>query len=234
MAFLSQRRRQPEVMDQADLDPARHVRALRGLSRINFWSGSARILWPPLAALARRLGRPLHVLDLATGGGDVPLRLARRARREGLPFQIEGCDVSPVAVAHARKSAERAGLEVRFFLHDALHGEMPAGFDAVVSSLFLHHLGEEEAVAFLRRMAQVAGHLVLVNDLVRSLPGLALAHLATRLLTTSGVVHTDGPRSVEGAFTCAEVLTLAERAGLDGVTVARRWPCRYLLQWSRP
>jgi hypothetical protein len=139
-----------------------------------------------------------------------------------------------VAVAHARQAAERAGLAVRFFLHDAVHSHPLEGCDAAVSSLFLHHLSEEDAVAFLRRMAGAARHLVLVNDLVRSLPGLALAHLATRLLTTSGVVHTDGPRSVEGAFTCAEILTLAERAGLAGATVVRRWPCRFLLQWGRP
>jgi hypothetical protein len=80
--FLSQRRRRPEVMDQPGLSPPRHARALRGLARINFWSGSAGILWRPLAALCRRPDtQHLRVLDLATGGGDVPIRLWRRARR---------------------------------------------------------------------------------------------------------------------------------------------------------
>ncbi len=83
--FTSQRRCVPEVMDQPDLDPRLHAQALQGLARLNFWSGSARILWPPLSALARRLRpRPLRVLDLATGGGDVPVRLWRRASRAGL------------------------------------------------------------------------------------------------------------------------------------------------------
>ena len=44
----SLRQRQPEIMDQPDLRPARHVGALHGLARVNFWSGSAGILWPPL------------------------------------------------------------------------------------------------------------------------------------------------------------------------------------------
>jgi SAM-dependent methyltransferase len=233
--FLSQRRRRPEVMDQPGLSPPRHARALRGLARINFWSGSAGILWRPLADLSRRAGSGrLRVLDLATGGGDVPIRLWRRARRAGLSWEVEGCDLSPVAVEHARAGAARAGAEVRFFVHDALHGPALTGYDAVLSSLFLHHLDEEQAVAFLRRMAGAAGRLVLVNDLARSWTGLALAHLGTRLLTTSSVVHTDGPRSVAGAFTPAEALTLAERAGLTGATVSRHWPCRYLLEWRRP
>jgi 2-polyprenyl-3-methyl-5-hydroxy-6-metoxy-1,4-benzoquinol methylase len=195
-------------------------------------SGSAGILWPPLAALARALSRPIRVLDLATGGGDVPIRLWHKARRAGLPLAIEGCDVSPVAVAYATRQAERHGADVRFFKADALAGDLPAGYDAVVCSLFLHHLTDEQAIALLRRMAS-AGRLVLVNDLVRSRAGLLLARVGTRLLSLSPVVHVDGPRSVEGAFTIAEARGLAERAGLHGAIVTRRWPCRFLLTWHR-
>ena len=56
MAFLTslrQRRCQPEMMDDPQLDPARHVQALACLARINSLSGSARILWGGLVALAR-------------------------------------------------------------------------------------------------------------------------------------------------------------------------------------
>jgi Methyltransferase domain len=228
------RRLRPEVMDQPGLDPGRHRQALRGLGRINFWSGSAGTLWPPLAALARASPRPVRALDLATGGGDVPIRLWHRARRAGLPLTVEGCDVSPVAVEHATRQAERRGAGVRFFVADALAGDLPGGYEAVFCSLFLHHLTEEQAAGLLRRMAAAAGRLVLVNDLVRGRAGLLLARVGTRLLSRSPVVHVDGPRSVEGAFTIAEARALAERAGLAGATVERRWPCRFLLNWVRP
>ena len=56
MGLLSRRRRRPEVMDQPRPEPARHVRALRGLARINYFSGSAGILWRPLEALGREPG----------------------------------------------------------------------------------------------------------------------------------------------------------------------------------
>jgi SAM-dependent methyltransferase len=238
MPFLpnvGHRRRQPEIMDQPGLDRRRHVQALRGLERINFWSRSAGILWPSLAELARQTpGRPTRVLDVASGAGDVPRRLWRRARRAGLALDIDGCDVSPEAVAHARERAADQGVPVRFFVHDALAGPLPAGHDAVVCSLFLHHLDEEQAVDLLRRMAAAAGRLVLVNDLVRSRIGWLMAYLGTRVLSRSDVVHTDGPLSVEGAFTVAEARALAERAGLAGARVVRRWPCRFLLSWRRP
>ena len=235
MTSLRQRRRLPEIMDQPDLRPARHVKALHGLARVNFMSGSAGILWRPLADLARRLGRPIRVLDVGAGGGDVPLRLWRRARRAGLVFRIDGCDLSPVAVEHALNAAVAAGAAaaVQFFVKDVLQGPALPGYDAVTCSLFLHHLGDEEAVAFLRWAAATAAHQVLVNDLERSALGLALAHVAVRVLTTSDVVHVDGPRSVESAFTRKEAHDMAERAGLHGAVVKWRWPFRYLLMWSR-
>jgi SAM-dependent methyltransferase len=228
------RRHQPEVMDQPGLDPRLHRQALAGLRRINFWGRSAGILWPPLAAAARAVGpRPLRVLDLASGGGDVPIRLWHKARRAGLPIVVAGCDVSPVAVEHAAGEAKRRRAEVRFFQADAFDDELPAGYDAVVCSLFLHHLTEDQAAGLLRRMAAAAGRLVLVNDLVRNRPGLLMAWVATRLLSRSPVVHVDGPRSIQGAFTVEEARGLAERAGLSGATVERRWPCRFLLTWVR-
>jgi SAM-dependent methyltransferase len=222
-------------MDQPDLDTARHAAALRGLARINRVSGSDRILWPPLAALARTLGgRPLRVLDVATGAGDVPIRLARRARRAGVALELAACDRSSTALDHARQSADRHSVSIRLFPIDALADSLPDGFDAVICSLFLHHLTAADAVSLLRRMADAAGRLVLVNDLRRSAGGLLLAHLACRLLTRSPVVHTDGPRSVAAAFTPAELAGLAADAGLAGAAVARRWPCRMLLSWHRP
>jgi SAM-dependent methyltransferase len=228
------RRLQPEVMDQPGLDPRLHRQALAGLRRINFWSASAGILWPPLAVQARAVApRSLRVLDLAGGGGDVAIRLWHRARRAALAMVVAGCDVSPFAVEHAAGEARRRGADVRFFQADALADELPADYDAVVCSLFLHHLTEEQAVGLLRKMAAAAGRLVLVNDLVRSRLGLLLAWTGTRLLSRSPVVHVDGPRSIHGAYTIEEARHLAERAGLSGATVERRWPCRFLLSWVR-
>jgi SAM-dependent methyltransferase len=232
---VRRRLRRPELMDQPDLDPRLHVEALRGLERINLLSGSARILWPTLERLARASGADgVRVLDVATGAGDVPIRLWLRARRAGLRLHIDGCDRSGCAIAHARRRAEERQADVHFFEWDALSGPLPRGYDALVSSLFLHHLEEGQAADLLGRMATAARRLLLINDLERSRAGLLLAYIGTHILSASPVVHTDGPLSVAAAFTRDEVLALAARAGLAGATVRRRWPFRFLLTWSRP
>jgi SAM-dependent methyltransferase len=220
-------------MDQPDLEERLLRGALCGLERINRWSGSAGTLWRPIRALARRVREPLRLLDVATGAGDVPLALWRKARRRGVALRVEGCDFSPGAVAHARRRAAEVGADVYFFKWDAAAGPLPEGYDVLTSSLFLHHLDEGPAVDLLRRMGRAAGRLVLVNDLRRGLGGLLLAHVATRLLSASPVVHRDGPRSVVAAFTPTEARDLARQAGLEGACVVRRWPCRFLLTWSK-
>ena len=185
---IADRVREPEVMDRPDLDATKHRRALAGLARLNRLSGSVGIIWPSIAKLCAQLGRPISVLDLATGGGDIPLGLWQRTRRNGLQLEICGVDLSPRAVEIAQSRAEKAGAAVRFAVLQALTEELPSGFDIVMCSLFLHHLNREEAVTLLAKMATTARHMVLVNDLVRSRRGLILAHLAARLLTMSSVV----------------------------------------------
>jgi 2-polyprenyl-3-methyl-5-hydroxy-6-metoxy-1,4-benzoquinol methylase len=222
-------------MDQPGLEEGRHWHALRGLARINFWSGSARILWPSVYRLAREIAPArLRLLDVASGGGDVPIRLWHKARQAGVTLEIEGCDISPRAVDYAQRQADHAGARVRFFVWDALGTWLPRPYHIVTSCLFLHHLDEDHAIALLRRLAAIAHRMILVNDLVRSRAGFLLAYVGTRLLSTSPVVHTDGPRSVEAAFTRHEALALARRAGLTDAKVEARWPCRFLLTWHRP
>jgi 2-polyprenyl-3-methyl-5-hydroxy-6-metoxy-1,4-benzoquinol methylase len=237
MAFfvsLSQRNKQPELMDQPDLAAAAHNHALHALARINWLSGSARILWPALRRLAEeKRGQPLRVLDIATGGGDVPICLHQRAQRTGLVVQFSGVDVSPTAIDHARQRAEQAGAAVTFFTHDALRGSLPDDYDVIMSSLFLHHLERDQAIDLLRRMGQATRSMVLINDLIRSRSGYCLAWLGARVLTRSHVVHVDGPRSVAGAFTISEACQLADAAGLHGAGASWRWPFRFLLQWRR-
>ncbi len=221
-------------MDDPRLDGDLHQAALRGLSRLNYLSGSARTIWPPLAALARQLGRQqLRVLDVASGAGDVPVRLWRRSRRAGLHLEIHGVDVSPRAIEFAARRAAAEQAAVHFSILDVLAGPLPEGFDVVTCSLFLHHLAEEQGVLLLQAMAKATKHLVLVNDLRRSAAGLALAHLAAWALSGSDVVRVDGARSVRAAFTVREATAMARAAGLKGAIVERRWPLRFLLSWER-
>ncbi len=157
----------------------------------------------------------MRVLDIATGAGDIPIALYRMARRRNLPIEFTGCDLSPRAVEFARRRAAAVNADVQFFQHDAVAKELPEDFDAILCSLFLHHLADDEAARMLARMARASRRLVVVNDLERSTPALWLTYAATRLATRSAIVRVDGPLSVRAAFTVDEVAALAARGRFD-------------------
>jgi SAM-dependent methyltransferase len=220
-------------MDSPHLDESRHRQALDALDRINWISRAAAHIWADIRRLqAAPEGGTLRVLDLACGGGDVVLALERCARRHGVDLEVRGCDASPVAVQRAVEKAASAGSSAEFFRLDVLREPLPEDADVVCSTLFLHHLDEAEAVGLLRKMAAAARRMVVVQDLARSRSGLVLACLGVYLLTRSDVARVDGPISARAAFTPAEALQLASRAGLEA-TARRCWPRRYNLVWEK-
>lgn len=232
---LSKRNRQPEVMDSPDLPADRLTATLDGLSLVNAVTLSQRIIWPDIkATLARNPGRPVRILDVACGGGDFLIRLHKRARRRSLPLVLSGCDISPVAVEHARHTAQNAGTEIEFFQHDATRDPLPENYDMILCSLFLHHLDEPEAIAFLKDATAKAKDRVVVHDLIRSPLSYWFARIGTRFLLLNDICRDDGARSVEGAFTREEAKQLAHDAGLEDAVVVPKFPFRYLIRWVRP
>jgi 2-polyprenyl-3-methyl-5-hydroxy-6-metoxy-1,4-benzoquinol methylase len=177
--------------------------------------------------------RPLRVLDIATGSADLPIRLAQRARSAQLPIQFSACDLSPTALEVAAQAAAKANVSIEFFPLDAVSDPIPADFDVIMVSLFLHHLSDEQIVQLLAKLAKATLRLILVNDLVRSWWNFGTVFLATRLLSRSSVVHFDGPASVRAVFTKAELIELAAQAGLTNATVRSQFPARWLLVWRK-
>jgi 2-polyprenyl-3-methyl-5-hydroxy-6-metoxy-1,4-benzoquinol methylase len=229
------RQQQPELMDDPGLDQQTHRHALDGLRRINWLSQTDTAIWTAISfVLSKRVhGRTISVLDVASGGGDLAIGLARRFQQAGIPAHIQGCDISPTAIEYAEEKARAANVSsVEFLCCNALEDAFPfESYDIVMSSLFLHHLSQSDAVRLLSRMKAVTRQLLLVDDLRRTGIGYWLAWLGCRILTRCHVVHYDGPVSVAGAFTSSEAVSMALSAGLSTASVTNHWPQRFLLSW---
>jgi 2-polyprenyl-3-methyl-5-hydroxy-6-metoxy-1,4-benzoquinol methylase len=231
---LRRRCKLPEVMDDPGLDGYAHYQALRGLSRLNWLSRTARTFWHELTQLAAPSNEaPIRVLDLACGGGDIAIRLARIALRRSVAVTIDGCDLSARAVKFARAAAAQQGVSCRFFPLNVVTEPLPEGYDVFVTSLFLHHLEDSQLPIVLRHMADAARRGFVVDDLRRSVAGYLLAHSAGHLVSKSPVVHGDALLSVRAAFTMKEIEAFLDQAELTGYTLRRCFPCRFLLSWSK-
>jgi len=100
-----------------------------------------------------RLDAAESVLDVGCGTG--ALTMAAKAR-VGPSAQVCGIDPSPQMVARARRKAARAGAEVGFDMAAVEALPFPdASFDAVLSSLMLHHLSDEGRRQGIREIARV-------------------------------------------------------------------------------
>jgi len=220
-------------MDDPSLSEKEHISALRGLRRINEISHTAKQFFVRLkTALNYKLNERYRILDIACADGYLCIELARIAKRHGLGWQFQGCDISERAIGYARTLAAQSHSEVSFFIADAIKDLDVSRYDAVINSLFLHHLSNEQIVLFLSKLRYVP--YVLISDLIRSQAAYFATNVGVQLLTRSRVVHVDGPLSVRAALTTRELDELAQQAGIDGAIVRRSWPLRQMLEWRSP
>src|SRR5439155_21762286 len=113
-----------------------------------------------LVALAR-LSPGGSVLDIGCGTGSLGLAAKRRVGATG---EVFGVDASPEMIARATSKAARAGIDVRF--DNAVAEALPfpdARFDAVLSTLMLHHLPRkvrQQCAREIRRVLKTGGRVL--------------------------------------------------------------------------
>jgi SAM-dependent methyltransferase len=199
---------------------------LEDLGRINRLTGAVRLVRGYLDRLlpvwqrSRTLGAPLALLDVATGGADIPRAVARWAARRAVPVRIVAVDRHPVTARLA--AAASAGCpEIEVVRADARALPFRDGaFDACLCSIALHHLEPGERAALLRRLDRLGRLGFLVVDLVRSPAAYAGVWLLTRCFR-SRLIRTDGPRSVDRAYSWGEYRGLVAATGIPALTVRR-------------
>lgn len=184
-----------------------------------------------------------RVLDVGCGSGTLARRLA-----DVVPH-VDAFDASPVMIAEARKDAP-PNLSLQ--LADAMTVDLPPeSYDAVVSSMVLHHLPLEEALTRMAGWVRPGGTLIALAlpgaDLPRDVPitaaaGVAhhtmgLVFAAARPLTGAALFRHEESHDVmpmqDGTLNTREVRAAAT-AVLPGVRVRQLLFWRYLLVWRKP
>src|SRR5258706_9970882 len=93
------------------------------------------------------------ILDVGCGTGTLAIAAKRLLGPSG---RAHGIDASPEMVARARKKAKKAGVEIEFT--NAIAETLPfqdAQFDAVLSSMVIHHLPRAMRPRCFREMRRV-------------------------------------------------------------------------------
>ena len=212
-----------ELLDGPLDDPAALRGNLRDLRRINRWLGGASLSADAIDALAAHRAE-LTILDVGTGGADIPLALLARANERSRRLVVVGIDNRAeilAAAVHATPAvATTEGLE----LHVADGRSLPypdRSFDVAHASMVAHHLEPDAVVELLREMARVARLGIVVNDLRRSRLGLIGAWLMGHTLTANRYTRHDSTLSVRRAYEADEMTEMLRSAGLAPVHTVR-------------
>ena len=220
-----------ELLDDPGADPGAVILSLRNVARANRWFGGAAAARYGLIMLLRDFapGRPLTLLDLGTGAGDLPRRAVGWARRRGHVLRPLGLELSRPAAALAWSAGVPCAV--------ACAGALPLrerSVDIVLVSQVAHHFTSDSAVRLFRTCDALARVGVVVADLRRG----RLARLAFRVGSTAlrfdPVTKADGLTSIRRGYTVSELGELLLRAGVRA-RVARRPGYRLVATWrARP
>jgi 2-polyprenyl-3-methyl-5-hydroxy-6-metoxy-1,4-benzoquinol methylase len=216
-----------EEMDLPGCDPARLERTYAQFALVNRAVSGWRGIYRTLIRPGLSPGSPTSLLDIGCGGGDVPVRLARWAARDGLLLEVTAIDPDPRASRFARERNGGAGVTFRQATSSVLVEE-GRSFDVVVSNHVLHHLETGGLPGFLAESAALCRGLALHNDLRRSAAAYALFYAGSWMFSGS-YIRQDGLTSIRRSYTSRELQALAP----PGWIVARRSPFRNLLMLDR-
>lgn len=211
-----------ELMDDPDCDPVALHSTLQRFGVVNrLVSGWGTVYRTVLAPHLAGLGRPARVLDLGCGGGDVVVRLADAARRDGLDVSWLGIDpderAHAVATGHARDDIEFRVADSGVLLAS---GER---FDAVLSNHVLHHLDPDELATFAAHSLALTDGIALHADIARSRRAYALYAVGITPFAPGTFLRTDGLRSIRRSYRAPELA-----AALPGWRVTSPVPFRLL------
>ena len=221
-----------EWMDEPNADPEELHKSLAFIRRTNTLLGYTRSTLHHLTRFTRTWprGTPIRILDVATGSGDVPRAILRWAAKCKLKVHVTGIDL------HAKTIDEASRIQddrLHFVQGDALNLPFADGsFDYAITSLFLHHLDENQIVTVLSEMNRVSRRGIIVGDLIRTRR--AYLWISLFSLLSNPMVRHDGRASVAQALTRPEILALRDRAGVSYAAYHKHFGHRFVLAGHKP
>lgn len=216
-----------ERMDDPGCDPDVLARTYARFDLVNAVVSGRRAIYRRYVRPRLRAGEAVRMLDIGTGGADLPRRMLRWAARDGGRLEAVAIDPEPRAIAYARTQPPVPGLELR----QAATGDLVADgerFDVVVSNHVLHHLTPRELGAILADSEALLapGGVAVHADIARSAlayAGFALGTLPLEPTLLRGtLIRGDGLISIRRSHTPAELAAAAPA----GWSVRRGVPSR--------
>jgi len=173
-------------------------RSLAAVNRLT-WAYHPTIHWlNHFYYVLPRQTRPVHIVDIGCGYGDMLRRVHDWAEEKKLPVILTGIDLNPDAIRAAREVTVPG--TVTYLAGNAFDFAPAGGIDLVISSLLAHHLPNPYIVEFLDWMESKARMGWFISDLHRQPMPYHVFRFVSRFTSWHPFVKHDGPVSILRSF----------------------------------
>jgi len=172
-----------------------------------------------LPALHRN--RPLKIVDVGSGYGDMLRRIEQWAAQRGIAVELIGIDINANGLRAAREST-LASSAIQWIHGDAISCAKTADADVVTASGMTHHLAEEELVRLLQWMEKTARVGWIIVDLHRKPLPYRVFGAIMRGPWWHRFIRPDGLRSIRRSFLAEDWVRMCAAAGLGAGDVEIR------------
>jgi SAM-dependent methyltransferase len=218
-----------ELIDEPNVDRNLLFKNLRELDILNRTNGGHRISLKGIKQLITDTKRNYHIVDLGCGSGDFLKEIAKWARSNNFNVKLTGVDMNANAIQYLKnnciKYPEISGITADY--SDFLNRN--EAIDIVHSSLFCHHLNDNQLLQLFNYYRKHLKIGFVINDLRRNWFAYYVAWVSTRLLNGTALSKNDGPVSVLRGFKTKELIYLLHKAKIRDFSIHKKWAFRYLI-----
>ena len=220
-----------ERIDTGDYTPEEDDRFLHEIRLVNRFIGDRRALQKTLLTEIKKENlREFSVLDVGAGSGELLREIGKFARRKKSRAKLFGLELNARSADAILEESKNFG-EIKSVQANALRLPFADGaFDYAISSLFTHHLTDEQIIKTLREMKRVARRKLFIIDLHRHPLAYFFYKIFCIAFQISPLVREDGSLSILRSFKPEELKTLAQNAGLKNISIKKVFPFRLVLE----
>ena len=220
---------QKELLDEENIPQLDLFQNLKELHTINTLLGGYDVVHKGIKKLIKKRSseKAIRILDIGSGGGDT-LKEIHKKFGHLYPLELVGVDLKTDCIEYSQKNCE--GIPIDFIqsdYRDVIQGNEK--FDIVITSLFCHHLTDEEIISLLQWMHQNSALGFVINDLHRHPLAKSSITLLTKILSKSYLVKNDAPLSVERSFLKNDWEKLFQKAKIKKYSINWIWAFRWLV-----
>lgn len=213
MKFFAARSQQTELMDEQNTPFAEYHHCLQSLETINVLTLAYYPTLHWLKLFLKKGDEPLHIVDIASGGGDMLRRIEKLARRYDRPVKLTGIDLDPMAKRSALAVANENSA-IAYLSADIFEYQPAEDINIAICSLFTHHLDDDQLVRLILWLDENTKQGWFINDLHRHWLPYYFIKAATAVFSQNRLIRHDAPLSVARSFKKRDWQALLQKADI--------------------